>query len=959
MSEYVCRAMTFINYHIPLTAQGRVKPNYITLGFFDGLITNELEMNYEENDLNTLWKYNLEKTLGCEGKFSYQNIFCFSVDDWNECTDKEFWSYNIDAEYPLTFVVFLQLKEYMCEIEGVRKQCGKIQEYLKKTISSEGKYYVYSTMDKNDFVVCIKCREHKRALQAIKELQKMEKQIVYSYSVLSIHSQVLEELNEEKYGYLYGETIDSICLKGVTNSYNGGHNIRLDEKYMELCNDLVDALYGMPQIVESQEKTANAPKKVLDEQNKDNEKQDSFVYDILGDDDFRLIARNVKLGRLLEQYKKDNLLGYHSKKFRFYLYSSSMVLNTKNENISPLKVDIPLVIENMDKAFQPEKCIKLEEKIPKILGAINSALRYDCYEKKVIFCQAMWQQLQSLKALESAPTKKYDFYSLYHPFSALARILEKKMDVDDLGECADIYEFIHKISMTLHGTMRTDIRFFQIRDFNAIVHYAPAKLRSFYAIWALKLSEYYNDIGKKDEVDLQNKYSFIFSPGMFGKITVRQLLLKEASLPEKLDEDDRLMLITVPERHLYSTRWLMVILSHEISHFVGRTIRNREMRHKKWLRISARILELEIDSFIYHGIDAIKIRRMAESMIKSDSYLLSKLKEVLFYEEREIRKEENKGNYEFHSKNSMMVIRKAYRKLGWFYLRKIISDYAGYLKKFLGENINSKYELKNHKTEAMIEIAEMCNGMEESIMLLVQKFQQTALITILETIRYISSEAFADMMAILTLNLAPKEYLESFVKGEPNLRLNGKEGASLNEVRIAIVIKAISELINTPEGSRWFDTNSKELKEKWSGNVLEELLGEFTGFVKAQNLALRTLGYQKYIVRHTNKIENYKSLYDYSEGVENFLEDKYDFFNDKIVYEELYTYVLECARLYVKKQNHNESSVKDRQLFVNTYRTIVNGTPIDMVQEIERFLFNFEKRQDKNNAEDVDDINDG
>ena len=111
------------------------------------------------------------------------------------------------------------------------------------------------------------------------------------------------------------------------------------------------------------------------------------------------------------------------------------------------------------------------------------------------------QLLQSLKALERAPAKKYDFYSLYHPFSLLIHMLEseirkaaeeKSRKGSYLFSCnEDIYEFIQKISLTLHGTLRTDIQFFQIRDFNAVVHYAPAKLRAFYALWALKLSEYY------------------------------------------------------------------------------------------------------------------------------------------------------------------------------------------------------------------------------------------------------------------------------------------------------------------------------------------------------------------------------------------------------------------------------------------------------------------------------------
>ena len=150
-------------------------------------------------------------------------------------------------------------------------------------------------------------------------------------------------------------------------------------------------------------------------------------------------------------------------------------------------------------------------------------------EKTITFCHAVWQLLQSLKPLETAPTKQYDFWSLYLPFSMLVRILEDKLGklcINQIEEKErrfvnneEIYNFIHKISTTLHGTLRTDIQFFQIRDFNVIVHYAPAKLRAFYSFWVLRLTDYYN---KFNTDNVTNEYSFILAPGMYQKIGDRK-----------------------------------------------------------------------------------------------------------------------------------------------------------------------------------------------------------------------------------------------------------------------------------------------------------------------------------------------------------------------------------------------------------------------------------------------------
>lgn len=87
---------------------------------------------------------------------------------------------------------------------------------------------------------------------------------------------ILEELESKKHNYLFEQYVDSICLKGITNSYDPQQKVTLDKKYYEFCTELVTRLY------EGQEDEADD--------------LDYRLYDILGDDDFRLIARDVKLG---------------------------------------------------------------------------------------------------------------------------------------------------------------------------------------------------------------------------------------------------------------------------------------------------------------------------------------------------------------------------------------------------------------------------------------------------------------------------------------------------------------------------------------------------------------------------------------------------------------------------------------------------------------------------------------
>ena len=177
------------------------------------------------------------------------------------------------------------------------------------------------------------------------------------------------------------------------------------------------------------------------------------------------------------------MLNYNERDFRFYLFSSNLVLNTLISPNARNKVNENYkanVSNQMEREFQSPLCDQLEEDMSGIKKVLSQGkdLNYSSIEKTKTFCNAIWQLLQSLKAIERAPTKKYDFWSLYQPLSMLIKILEEKLskikanEYDEVSKYDEIYDFIHKISMTLHGTLRTDIQFFQIRDFNVVVHYA-------------------------------------------------------------------------------------------------------------------------------------------------------------------------------------------------------------------------------------------------------------------------------------------------------------------------------------------------------------------------------------------------------------------------------------------------------------------------------------------------------
>lgn len=904
----VCRAITFINYHIPLTEGRGITPQYSTVGFFDGMFTERLTVDYEEHDLKNLWRYTVRRTAESEGKFSYQNIFGFSEDSWNRCTDEEFWQENSDSDYPLLFVVFLQLSDYMTGGNTVEQQCKAFNAVLHENLGEEGKYYTYGTIDKNDFVVCIRCRNHTQALNAIKKLHNTKESVVYSYSVLSVSNRVLNDIDEEKYSDLFEQYVDSICLKGITNSFRPGYNITLDQRYYEFCDRLIDRLYP------------------AEEKEKAEEEREYRIYDILGDDDFRLIARKVNLGKLLREFGENGQLGDYQGDLRFYLYSSSLVLNTITKpqtSIDPS--DKRETIKKMNEEMRSPLCDQLSLQMTRIIQTLHDEV---ADEKKVTFCQALWQLLQSLKVLESAPTKKYDFYSLYHPYAALVRILEDKMKRGKTVNNSEIYEFIHKISMTLHGTLRTDIQFFQIRDFNVIVHYAPAKLRAFYAIWALKLSEFYNSFEQTDK-----RYSFILSPGVFGETHVKQLFVK-------YDEPERLMLITTPERNLYIPRWLSLIIAHEVSHFVGTRIRERMFRHKILLRLSAHITALEMQCFWYKGIS----EELAVSITEVIGlpYLRNQLKKELVRVDKEICEEASGSPYLYHSGESREIICMAYRYIGNNDIaKKIIYDYGEMLKGVL--LMETKASRDEKKAERVRHIQEASNEREEKMLIFFERLQRDLLPELLQILNHICTETFADMIAILTLGLSPVEYVTSFVRSEylEDDQNRKQDTMTLLPIRIAVTMEAVKTITHANE--EWLRAYEPELAKAWEGDVHHDTPYKLDTFSDEQNIMAQAWDYTDSLIWKKDRIGEYTSIYNPDYEDETFSIKILDFFNDINVYRLLCGYLNKCADTYFAEIKKDADLRAMREKLLHTYQRLKSGSVVDMMQEVEKFLWEHEE----------------
>lgn len=935
MEHSICRAITLYSYHIPLRKSG-LRAEYSTIGFFDGMNTKRIELNYSENDLGALWQHTLDETGRCDGTYSFQNIFGIAEERWNtDCTDEVFWAEETDRQYPLTMVVFLQIKEYRTEKEGIKEQCELFNSTVREHLH-DGIGYTYSSVDKNEYIVCLKCRNYHSAVETIKELHMINQKVMYSYSVFSVRHTVLDNLKSGEYSYLFDERIDSICLKGITNSIRQEEITRnLDHKYQDFCEKLAKKLYADE---ERRESIYDSDGKVVDE-NKDR------TYDILGDEDFRFIARKVRLGALLYEYRTEGMLSYLNAGFAFYFFSTGLVLNTRTGENE--EIDERLVQDSGEKLTEilvPKYCDQVAPALERIHEIITNIYSEDDKVKSIYF--ALYQLLQSFKVLELSPAKRYDFFSMFPSFEMLIKIVTKKLekaerernilrewDNENIGEQKEIFDFIHKISMTFHSAQRTDLQFFQIQDFNVIVHYAPAKLRAFYAIWLLNLADLYG----KFKSAANKYYSYIFAPGMFGTTVVRQLCFEG-------DETYRLMLVTLPDRAVYNIRQLLIVLSHEAAH-IG-CERLREERHLFAVKACARIAILELHAFMLCELEDYSEGLDADIFIKEisrDRHILQELEDDLIEENGNIFKEIGleKVDDECRREPSIRHLKDAFHNMLENYGDKLTADYCAHIK---NAYLSAGKGGKNYHGYLM-KVNRFINDSRNDLRTVIRVFQDSQLGHVMDIFYYIEEEAFADLITILTLEHSMESYLFSFTKGEMVKEdIAERPDGTPVVVRMALVIETV---IKIAKHNQWLKTNKPQFKKKWKERELKRLCRTFKENSTEEILALQILQYKNDVTDFIGGIDKYTRMYDVSDR--GYTKCEFGFLLDKVFWDLLSDYLYLCAQRYIDTLEQEEGTLAEEQKYVaDIYRRLKDGTVTDVMAVIEEVLEKREKKYENN-----------
>lgn len=794
----ICRAFTFfkdkvINY--PTNQEENYK-DYIAIGFFDWFNTKQV-LNQYDSTLEKLYQYTNHLNEELKYHESYQNIFGFRCeeDKKDDCsvreyiTDEIFWNNGAS----LKFVSLLQieqgnLKKVTAKIESILDDCDDVS------------YIVYQTLDKNDIILCLSSEKYSIAVKTLNKLyeklasnnsEKEEKyNISYSYTHFIYKT---TELSDE-YLKNIDEEIPSICIKATLN------NLAVTENSIQKRIDWY---------------SKHLFSKLYDDNDDKDDNIDCIPYEILGDTDCRFIARKVKLKNILKLFSKDELLNRDGDIFKKSFVSSMTSLNLKiDEHISD---DLESIKPN-----EPSK----------MLDKINNL--YDT------FCEKLWEEFSGLKTQikqvlnyilyeENQHMRKSAYKMLGEPLYIALKLMNNETNIENIKNGTlivdDIYDFINNMYLNIQSVMRSDVRFFNISDFSVMTYYVPTKLMCFYSLLFNKISDFYNTISD----DSNYKYKFIITPTNLWYTSVNQVW-------KNIYNQDKLITAKICEKDFYNVNYLMFQSAHEVAHFVGgEDVRRRKDRLQIFCEFifteiiqsfinyleekSQEFDEQEKDLFLQY-LDVVNNKFFKDSEKMITNYLSS------YIEESDIDEDEF-----YYLDNVCKYIGSIINQNT---ITNIINKYIASYNDFIYRKSELCIKCKN---KFIMKLKEMKN----------QIFEENKVNDIYnelftndnckeEMIRYLCSESFSDLCAILLFDVKADSYYNYIFSLTSDYNLDELKGSSLFH-RSCIVTYVLANLSTENISTSYYSflhRKNSVLKDNGANDEKEDLIRKFCTNIESQ-----------------------------------------------------------------------------------------------------------------------------
>lgn len=723
----ICRPILLHNEYVPAIT-GKREYEYLVLGHHDGMTIGEAFPLENPGFFEKIFLFNA-KYEGRLSQYSTQFFYGFHGD---AVAEKAFW----ESKLPFTFMSFIQFTdekttEYQKYLESLQYRNNE-KKNLKLTESTENiRTIAYYTLDSSDVIFVIKCGISETGTQIINNLHQdvgslHPFRVRNSYSILGINFDSVEN----------GE--DALLLEDID---------RIELRIIERKSGSVNALYNaIEDALKERGASCSVERKGL-----------------MGTEDEAIIIHEAKWRDLLPFYKRDTGILVNSNK-RSQRYASAITTKV----LYPVMTGENNADQEMNDGEIPTPfCDYLYEKIERIYE--NQCTMSALTEKKnlVMLVNALRKIEYSNRVGKTF--NDYCFYTIMMPTAMFVRLREKEKN-----DAVEFYEFIKYVKLCMQNYVKPDRVYQQITDFNIRYFDIPPKLIALYNAYLYYAKQALN-------IDTKGEYEFLLCPGMNRKTEVKELFQGTDSHfdvkgnPEEA-ESHHLFRVEIPESQVYNPGLMFFTLGHEVSHFVGRAIRKREVRYESILRLTSRMTAVSLREKIRYALDLdsacfgeeiwryIENEICREMEIHIEGYLNREyMKEVEYDEEERIEKQIAFYRIFYrHTSVLKILLDKAVKKTLHF-KSNIIFD------RLIWEDVNAAVksgkivyeERKEYYRKQKIRIEECVDRF------LNPRTVNTTDMTLengIENIMYLLEECYADISCILLLRLSLEDYLGNLVK---------------------------------------------------------------------------------------------------------------------------------------------------------------------------------------------------
>lgn len=793
----ICRPFILYNDFLPPVSKPHDDWQYMSFGYYDGVSVGENLFKDKEWCLKKLWDYDLCQGNDMNGGYSYRILWGIRSEssdlpesELGNCKDEEFWDESERKKYPFLFISLLQMEKPFQSNIGERK---KLEEQLADVPNI--KAITYLTLDNSDMILVLRCKSYSAGAKIINDFHygingngeyavfDQSWKLSYSFTVASIDKKVLsdndaiEKLKENiSYAYIY-----------AIQKQPGGISCIREE-------------------LEKIEK--------LEENQQENYVDHSSA--VLGCNDEVIVLKDIPWCEFLKLFQDETgILNHTNSTYRQKLIGVTTIIG-KEQTGKPPKSPEGTASETRKETLLSqivrEKCrneLKLEDSV-----------QTDAVKRGV------HQVANALHKFEKTPFADYLFQSVLMPLNMMIDMANSDVQISKENYYSSFYEFMKGVNLYAQNSGHTDRQFTQTPNMNIRIYDTPVKLNAFYNAFIYYLKTYLNSFRNEEKEGEKHEYEFLACPGVTNNMQVQELF-------KQISDTKRLFLVEIPENQIYSPKMMMVMLAHEVSHFVGTGVRNREKRLECAEQILSKIIikyvRAQVKQYIigrnetsgereFRFIDNEKFWKKAEADIANKistfagnyrSYLENKKFSGMTEEQRKLLATIEKRKYHSELLRGYMMDAATNVLLNneqWRYLSE--RDFLFWL----DEGASVAEDKKNQLNEQIWSIS--------SGFLTYDLWNAEALsvITVVDKMIYLLKECFADLMAILTLRLTMADYLDAILQGNEGKDILKKDVVSGLDIRSGLVTCCMCYVGNKNMGYTW---NNDELKKITASNDQE------------------------------------------------------------------------------------------------------------------------------------------